>query len=251
MSEWQPSDLAISARLLEIECPACGGLGVQRTNKPSGHQLFGQLLPCEVCGTGRRQGWLAHVSRLSPEMLSFRLNHFQDRGGMGAVVPALKHALDSGGWVTLSGPPGTGKTFLLACVANAARLAGRIAVYVTVADLLADLRDCFDPKADTNFSALFDSVTRADVLCLDEIEKFRPTPWAEEQFFRLVEHRYRNWNQGLTLLATNKRVELKASILEDTAYPGYLESRIGDGRFALLSQFWNVADARPGMRRPA
>lgn len=228
-------------------CPACNDMGWQRADVPVMHELFGKLLRCEVCGHKARADWLRDICRLSPDMMTWHLDGFKDRARLGAVVPTLRAIAAAGqGWATLSGPPGTGKTYLLAAVANEAREMELPAIYITTAELLSDLRDTFGPGG-RGFSSLFNSVMGARVLCLDEVEKFRATAWAEEQFFRLVEQRYRNWDRGITLIATNRKVGIGVQLLDETRYPGYLESRIMDGRFAQLCQFWDVSDARPAL----
>lgn len=193
-----------------------------------------------------RGKWLAKVSRLTPEMFRFRVKDFRDPLGFG-VLEKLE-AAGGRGWVTLSGPHGSGKTFLLAAIVNESLRADVEAVYTTAADLLADLRRTYDKDQDTSFSTLFEQLLGVPVLCLDEIEKFSATAWAEEQIFRLIDHRYRAWDQGLTVLATNRDTRSGAAIVESTRHPNYWESRIADARFTTIN-LWGSPDFRPVQRR--
>lgn len=213
------------------------------------HDHRSALTRCPLCGSGRRNEYLRRICGLSPEMQAWRLEGWSATGPerLEALEAAREALGQASGWLTFSGEWGTGKSYLLAAMVNEARERGLIAVYVTMADLLDHLRDAFNPKAPLDYSALWDNVLEAQVLALDEIEKFRPTPWAEERFFVLVNARYVNVAEQLTVFATNQHVEPGAAVLEGTAWPGYLESRLCDGRFKIVHL--GGGDVRPRLMR--
>jgi len=238
--------------VLEPECSICQDRQYVREDLPPDHPRFGKLTPCS-CQFDVVFERLKKLSRLSEEMQYWYLDQFIDREGkLGKVVTGLSMLLEErAGWATLTGPFGTGKTYLLAAFANEARLDQRRTVYTTTADLLADLRATFDPKSKESTSELFQQVLDAEVLCIDELEKFRATDWAMEQFFRLVEHRYRLQGEAITLWATNKRLTRDGTevVMEVGDWEGYLESRMRDGRFEIYDQFWGLSDLRPKLRK--
>jgi DNA replication protein DnaC len=119
-----------------------------------------------------------------------------------------------------------GKTRLLVCIVNAGRAAGLSSVYMTTAGLLSHLRATYAPDAPHGFDATWDRITRARILVLDELDRWNPTAWAQEKFFELIDHRYREGATVLTAFASNARLE---------ELPGYLASRIADHRCLLFT----------------
>lgn len=238
--------------VFEGECSECQDIGYVRDNLPTSHPEFGKLLPCPSCKGGARMENLRAVSRLTPEMMGHDLKDFLPRNHLHDVRHQVTTWLRVGyGWLTLTGPPGTGKTFLLSAIANLVIAEGKPALYTTVADLLDDLKATFNPKSDQIYSTLFASVMGVEYLLLDEIEKFYGTAWAMEAVFRLMEHRSRHTNLK-TVLATN--VDLRplqmgkvVSLHPESLHVGYLESRIMGG--TLVADFWRESDFRPELAR--
>lgn len=144
--------------------------------------------------------------------------------GFQEALDAARGLIDRPAWFyTLHGAFGVGKTHLLSAIVNDARRAGQVAVYTTIANLLDHLRRTFRPGAELDGDELWDRVMSADVLAVDELDRFNPTGWAQERFFMLIDERYRKAESRLTCFATN-------GSLADL--PGYLESRMRDKRCA-------------------
>lgn len=116
----------------------------------------------------------------------------------------------------------------LAAFVNAGKAAGKTAIYTTTADMLDVLRAAFAPGAPgDSYLERLDLFRAADILALDELDRFNTTPWAEQAFFQVMESRYENGPRMLTAFATNAKV---------SDLPGYLVSRMQDAR----CQVWEL-----------
>ena len=203
-------------------CPKCRGYGWLQYDVPVGHPQFSSLVRCDVCGSGQQQNYLRDLCGLSSDQLTWTFSN-TDRTKVNELAfdAAQLLAGNPQRFLALLSPAkfGTGKTRLLACIINAARTAGHTAIYTTTADVLDYLRSAYAPNAEVSYDGRFDTLRNARVLALDEFDRWAPTAWAQEKFFQLIDHRYRNADNLLTVFAANSDI----SIL-----PGYIASRMHD-----------------------
>ena len=212
---------------------------------PYTDERFGRLQPCPKCGGNQRAEWLRQFSRIDGEMAALTMDDWVIRPGLEQVTDRVRKFVKVNTWLTLSGPPGTGKTMWLAMLANYYIEAGKPVVYTTMAELLDDLRATYDKRTKRSYSQLFADIKEADYLCLDEIEKVNSTGWAMEKVFMLLEYRHRARGRLATMLATQVDLrQRRTEIYPTSAYPGYLESRIHDSLNVLITDFWAVTDFR-------
>lgn len=186
-----------------------------------GHALFGKLQRCDVCGESRAQEYLRALCGLRGEMLAWTWNNTDRTTANAAAYDSAQFlAAQPASFYTLLGKFGVGKTRLLACIVNAAREAGRTAVYTTTTDLLDYLRSAYNPETrGVTFDDRWETITSARVLAIDEFDRWNPTDWAREKFEQLIDARYRNRGAQLTAFAANAEL---------AALPGYVTSRMRD-----------------------
>lgn len=96
------------------------------------------------------------------------------------------------------GPNGTGKTWIVLglyrALAEAGKLGGR---YVSMPTMLDELR----PRDTANTWATLNRYFYASVLLVDDLGAHKPTEWAEEKFYEIIDHRWQ-WELPTTA-ATN------------------------------------------------
>jgi DNA replication protein DnaC len=185
-------------------CPVCGGVGYLRLDLPVGHPDFGKLQLC-TCRAGqvnrRLQNHLFSMSRLE-ELRRLTFENFSPRGRVGlrsAQADSLEQAYNQArffaetrrGWLLLSGEFGSGKTHLAAAIANFAVDLGIPTLFLTVPDLLDQLRFSFDDPEAT-FETRFEEIRNAPLLIMDDFGTQNATEWAQEKLFQIVNYRYVN-----------------------------------------------------------
>ena len=236
----------------EGACPNCGGLGLVYIfvpeTRPSrqpharkgiiNHYLdFGEgdsrtgwyggktySAPCPVCQRDVHIKSLFETSGLTEADYKTNFTNFKAMEGKKDALTAAKTAAkERKGLYLFYGSNGRGKTHLLKAITNAALRAGIEAKYVSLPDLLSDIRSGYSEDkrgAAEEHLYIYRSVP---VLCVDELDKVNMTDWAGETIYRLLDHRYSVMDAMLTVLAT------EAEPNELVGNMSYLASRIKAG----------------------
>ena len=183
---------------------------------------------------------LSHLDELKE--LTFDTFQQHGRKGVGenqanslewAYNRARQYAASLKGWLLLQGGYGCGKTHLAAAVANFAVGMGVPTLFLTVPDLLDNLRFAYDSET-TTFEERFEEIRNAPFLVLDDFGTQNATSWAQEKLFQIVNYRYIN---HLPLLVTTNLA------LDE------IEARIRS-RFSDPELVGTVRIAAPDFRRP-
>jgi DNA replication protein DnaC len=107
---------------------------------------------------------------------------------------AQAFALDPVGTLALYGDFGTGKTHLLAAIANAGATAGRTSRFASVVSLFDALQERI--QAGQDYHELLRKAIEAPLLVLDDLDKLKPSEFREETLYKLLNGRC---NAGLPL----------------------------------------------------
>ncbi len=205
----------------------------------------GSLKPCPQCGVA--QTWKvravdAYSSRngaaLTQTFFNFKTVFH------GKEDEFLRDCLDSAEqfanepdhrWLVLWGRRGNGKTHLCAAVANHLVNAGVAALFITMPDLLAALRQAMDLQTNTeqeSYSGRLRTFKSAPILILDDLGAEGNSDWSDAVLFEVLDYRYRN--RLPTMIVTNCALEAFdpriASRMQDTAVSMVIEDNAPDFR---------------------
>lgn len=104
--------------------------------------------------------------------------------------------LEKGHGIYLHGDPGTGKTHLTACMANALLSQGRPVLFTSMGEISKAIRATFDKKGETE-QGFMKKLTDIDFLFIDDFGTERLTKdnqdlWLQEKVFEIINSRYNN-----------------------------------------------------------
>lgn len=200
---------------------------------------------CPVCSGNKREEFLLRNCGIEGGDLNLRLEKFKvEKRGFAEKAAAKEvatYVLSDGttthpnGFVTFWGEYGVGKTLLLKMLINGFRLCGKLACYISAADMLAEVRSTFG--TDTPSETMIAFYRDVPVLCVDEVDRVNVTQWTQETLFRVLDWRHQHKGRLLTVLATNTNPTLMSESFQ------YLASRMSEG----MVQEVGGVDVRPAL----
>ncbi|MGB9673519.1 MAG: ATP-binding protein [Anaerolineales bacterium] len=227
-------------------CPICHGSGYVRLEVPLGHPQFGKIQICECRASQARQDIYDRLYALSHlnELSHMTFENFEPRGRVGlypeeaksieiAYEQAKHYSQNLQGWLFFQGGYGCGKTHLAAAIANFAVQIGVPTLFVTVPDLLDNLRSALS-EVEYSFEDQFNEIRQINLLILDDLGTQNATPWAQEKLFQIINYRY--INRIPTIVTTNMRLD---------QIEGRIRSRLEDPELVT-----KVIITAPDYRRP-
>jgi DNA replication protein DnaC len=103
--------------------------------------------------------------------------------------------------IGLVGPNGTGKTHLLAAIANELLRQKVNVIFVYTPDLFDELRDCHE-NPDARLIDKLATLKSAEAVMFDDMARERLSPWVREQYDKIIN--YRSVNKLPTCFTTNR-----------------------------------------------
>lgn len=107
-----------------------------------------------------------------------------------------------------SGPVGSGKTFLVASIANSLMEHGKEVLFVVVPDLLDEIRATYDStkgSEDIKEQELVDGARKVEILILDDLGAHNYTEWTRNKIYSIINYRINN--NLPTIITTNLDLE--------------------------------------------
>lgn len=224
-------ELSLYGELVPHSCCICRDGGrVRVTEGDRFHPMFGKTVLCQCQQYDRRERphWRSLVRGIPLKFAEVKFADWTPDTGRARLAAQSYVATwpPAKPFLTLVGPPGTGKTMLACCILRAAyeRHGCHGARYV-VAELLERLRATMDDQPVEERATIVRSLRATPLLVLDDIGQHQSTDWTDEQLFTSLNQRYED---GLPTVFTCNEAGWNA--LRDA-----LRSRLSEGEVVRLT----------------
>jgi DNA replication protein DnaC len=200
-------------------------------------------MPCPICSAKRKAERLQKICGLTDAERGANLSQIIVRtpnGGTDKMVKAAREFIAAPyGLLTIHGTCGNAKTVVLQSIVNAMLAQSVTAIYTTFYDVVSWVRESFNSKDEDSVSVKVARLRDVPVLCIDELDKVKPTEWVVELQTQLIDLRYRRGlsRESGTVFAMNGTLD---------TLPDWFASRLRDGRNVVVEN--NDKDLRPLMR---
>ncbi|EHQ90013.1 ATP-binding protein [Desulfosporosinus youngiae] len=180
----------------KVKCPICDDRGIV---------LKGDIAyPCHCMQTKKLENQFRHA-RISRDLMKCRFDKFRfdfysseliDQNHRDGAVKALRAArgfVDEclqnpyGLGIVFTGPVGSGKTYLAACIANELMESDLKVLFIVVPDLLDELRATY--KSELNELDLLDTARTIPILILDDLGAHNYTDWTRNRLYSIINYR--------------------------------------------------------------
>jgi len=90
----------------------------------------------------------------------------------------------------ITGPVGTGKTYLVSCLVNELLYQGICCLFGNVLNLLGRIKQSYDDATEEDEQAVLQQLKTVPLLVIDDLGKEKVSPWVQQILYDLIDTRY-------------------------------------------------------------
>lgn len=220
-------------------CPVCKGSGWKIGVDKDGYEVCKKcdcgILRKNICETRRESSGLPDKYK-SARLSRFSLDVYRQDGSKELIdftyafiqcwLRDFEEMEQKGmGLYLFSGTPGSGKTFMAACLANELiQENGKRVRFATSMDIIEEIKRSWDFSSGYSESMVLQELTDTDILIIDDFGVEQPKNWIAERFYQVINSRYAM--RKITIITSNMSVD-------DLKYDSRIKNRVQERTYQL------------------